>query len=96
MNEHAKNLRRTRADMLGTDDEEHYWECHAAADEIERLEGDRDHHWKISMDLSDKIERLRAALRRIANTKMEAWGDEFQEGLNCQADKAIAALETDQ
>ena len=37
MNEHAKNLRRTRADMLGTDDEAHYLECHKAADEIERL-----------------------------------------------------------
>ena len=37
-NEHAKNLRRTRADMLGTEDEAHYWECHAAAAEIERLQ----------------------------------------------------------
>lgn len=37
-NRHAKNLRRTRADMLGTDDEEHYWECHDAADEIDRLQ----------------------------------------------------------
>ena len=38
MNKHATNLRRTRADMLGTDDEDHYWECHRAAAEIERLE----------------------------------------------------------
>ena len=38
MNKYAKNLRRTRANMLGTDDEKHYWECHAAADEIERLQ----------------------------------------------------------
>lgn len=30
-------LRQCRADMLGTDDEPHYWDCHAAADEIERL-----------------------------------------------------------
>ena len=37
MNEHASNLRRTRADMLGTDDEEHYSHCHDAATEIERL-----------------------------------------------------------
>lgn len=37
-NEHATNLRRTRANMLGTDDEEHYWQCHDAAKEIERLE----------------------------------------------------------
>ena len=30
-------LRQTRADMIGTDDEQHYWDCHDAADEIERL-----------------------------------------------------------
>jgi len=38
MTDHAKNLRRTRADMLGTDDEEHYWECYAAAGHIDDLE----------------------------------------------------------
>jgi hypothetical protein len=30
-------LRQTRADMIGTDDEQHYWDCHDAAGEIERL-----------------------------------------------------------
>ena len=30
-------LRQTRADMLGTDDEPHYWDCHEAAGEIEKL-----------------------------------------------------------
>ena len=30
-------LRQTRANMLGTADEDHYWDCHAAADEIDRL-----------------------------------------------------------
>jgi hypothetical protein len=30
-------LRHTRTDMLGTADEQHYWDCHTAADEIERL-----------------------------------------------------------
>ncbi len=30
-------LRQTRADMIGTDDEQHYWDCHDAATEIERL-----------------------------------------------------------
>ena len=33
----ATRLRQTRADMLGTDDEQHYWDCHEAAAEIERL-----------------------------------------------------------
>jgi hypothetical protein len=30
-------LNQTRADMLGTDAEDHYWYCHEAAGEIERL-----------------------------------------------------------
>jgi hypothetical protein len=30
-------LRQTRADMIGTDDEQHYWDCQDAATEIERL-----------------------------------------------------------
>lgn len=30
-------LRRTRADMIGTDDEAHYWDVHDAAGEIEKL-----------------------------------------------------------
>ena len=38
MNEHAKNLRRTRADMLGTEDNDHYLECQRAAAYIEQLE----------------------------------------------------------
>ena len=67
MNEHAKNLRRTRADMLGTDDEEHYWECHAAAAEIERLEASLNNDMFERMAdeidrLEDEIERLRATL----------------------------------
>ena len=33
----ARRLRQTRADMIGTDDEQHYWDCHEAAHEIERL-----------------------------------------------------------
>jgi septal ring factor EnvC (AmiA/AmiB activator) len=38
VNEHAKNLRRTRADMLGTEDNDHYFECQRAAAYIEQLE----------------------------------------------------------
>jgi hypothetical protein len=33
----ARRLRQTRADMLGTADEDHYWDSHEAAGEIERL-----------------------------------------------------------
>lgn len=34
----AKRLRKTRADMIGTRDEQHYWDCHDAAEELEFLE----------------------------------------------------------
>jgi hypothetical protein len=37
MTDIAIRMRQTRADMIGTDDEQHYWDCHDAADEIERL-----------------------------------------------------------
>lgn len=37
MTDIATRLRQTRANMLGTDDEDHYWDCHDAADEIDRL-----------------------------------------------------------
>lgn len=33
----ATRLRQTRADMIGADDEDHYFDCHEAAAEIERL-----------------------------------------------------------
>lgn len=31
----VERLRQTRANMLGTEDEAHYWTCHEAADELE-------------------------------------------------------------
>lgn len=34
-NDLVARLRATRATMLGTDDEQHYWDCHKAADFIE-------------------------------------------------------------
>jgi len=37
MTDIATRLRQTRADMIGTDDENHYWDCHDAAAEIDRL-----------------------------------------------------------
>lgn len=36
MNDIATRLRQTRANMIGTEDEDHYWDCQDAADEIER------------------------------------------------------------
>jgi hypothetical protein len=37
MTDIVNSLRQTRANMLGTPDEQHYWDCHEAADEIELL-----------------------------------------------------------
>jgi len=37
MSDITLRLRQTRADMIGTDDEAHYWDCHDAAAEIEML-----------------------------------------------------------
>jgi hypothetical protein len=37
MDDITTRLRQTRADMIGTADEAHYWDCHDAAAEIERL-----------------------------------------------------------
>lgn len=37
MSDIVTRLRQTRADMIGTDDEAHYWDVHEAAGEIEKL-----------------------------------------------------------
>jgi hypothetical protein len=37
MSDIVTRLRQTRANMIGTDDEQHYFDCHDAAAEIERL-----------------------------------------------------------
>lgn len=42
-------LRQTRANMIGTDDEQHYWDCHDAANLIQSLRGDV-HQWRSVAD----------------------------------------------
>jgi hypothetical protein len=49
-------LRQTRADMIGTDDEQHHCDCHDAAAEIERL---RSSHATAVQRLAYEIGRLR-------------------------------------
>jgi NAD(P)-dependent dehydrogenase (short-subunit alcohol dehydrogenase family) len=68
----ARRLRQTRADMIGTDDEQHYWDCHEAAAEIERLrltdeERDAIHHVVGDVaDITGPVEdTLRGLLERL-------------------------------
>jgi hypothetical protein len=68
-------LRQTRANMIGTDDEQHYWDCYDAAAAIERLRltdeereaialaksrlGTSDGDWQADDVLAALLERLR-------------------------------------
>jgi len=53
----VRRLRQTRADMIGTDDEQHYWDCHDAAAEIERLRLTDAERQKFRTALADAIRR---------------------------------------
>ena len=71
----ATRLRQTRANMIGTDDEQHYWDCYDAAAAIERLRltdeereaialaksrlGTSDGDWQADDVLAALLERLR-------------------------------------
>jgi len=67
----STRLRQTRANMLGTADEDHYWDCHAAADEIDRLrltEKEREAiGWAIAATagVSLRAETMRGLLERM-------------------------------
>jgi hypothetical protein len=60
-------LRRTRADMIGTDDEEHYFDCHEAAHVIEELRDEITNLNELAKDryctMQTKIERLRGDIQ---------------------------------
>ena len=66
MNDIVRNLRATRADMLGTEDEKHYWECHKAAEYIEELHDEIVTLNELAKlrycDMQTKIERLEAVV----------------------------------
>jgi len=68
-NHHASNLRKTRSDMLGTSDEEHYWHCHEAAKHIE--------------DIERQLMVCQANRKAIADELTKALADEPSAGL-CQ------------
>ena len=67
----STRLRQTRANMLGGADEDHYWDCHVAADEIERLrltDAEREAiGWAIAATagVSRRAETLRGLLERL-------------------------------
>lgn len=57
----VNRLRCTRTTMLGTDDEQHFADCHKAADEIERLRAEVK-HWKSNHD--NRVEAARLLIER--------------------------------
>lgn len=59
VNDIVARLRQTRANMIGTDDEQHYWDCHDAADEIERLKKIIDDYALICQSSSLELKALR-------------------------------------
>jgi hypothetical protein len=58
-------LRQTRADMIGTDDEDHYFDCHEAAAEIERLRLTGADEMRIDPDTCREPDLLAAEVRRL-------------------------------
>ena len=62
MDDITKRLRQTRADMIGTDDERHYWDCHDAAAEIERLRQERNHWMAAARAFDDHLATMRLML----------------------------------
>jgi hypothetical protein len=63
-NELASALRSTRANMLGTDDEKHYWDCHDAADELIRLKEIIDDYAAIAAASAREIKQVRQSYAR--------------------------------
>jgi hypothetical protein len=73
MTDVVTRLRQTRADMLGTEDEQHYWDCHDAASEIERLRLTRDERAAIASVLNrlccEMTDDERRLLLRVCSTQ---------------------------
>jgi hypothetical protein len=59
-------LRQTRADMIGTDDEQHYWDCHDAAAEIDRLRLELSVQKSCTVAGRQEIDRLRSRLEKLS------------------------------
>ena len=91
MTDLVKHLRSTRANMIGTDDEQHYFDCHEAADYIEARESviaTLENRLNLLAVDRDRIERLkglcgRAAITiRFANVQQHLCGECRSIGIN--------------
>jgi len=75
----ATRLRQTRANMLGTADEDHYWDCHEAAAEIERL------RWwaRLTEEEQEAVERACCSLGGVIDNSAECeeWDAEARQTL---------------
>ncbi len=92
MNEHADNLSRTRADRLGTDDEEHYGHCHDAAADIERLSAEvetKELARKAALKTIDSLTARKATLS-AENTALKKVADAAREVMDIENDKGEA------
>lgn len=71
-------LRQTRANMIGTDDEEHYWDCHVAATMIEKLREQADKlvalAEKLQTSMKKRVDALEARLKQMQKEALEAPG----------------------
>ena len=72
MTDIIERLRQTRADMLGTEDEQHYSDCHEAADTIEAL---RAENARLRKELRDADEMLLGQARTIRDYQDAAMGE---------------------
>jgi len=75
----ATRLRQTRANMLGTADEDHYWDCHEGAGEIERL------RWwaRLTDEEQEAVERACCSLGGVIDNSAECeeWDAEARQTL---------------
>jgi hypothetical protein len=79
MTDIATRLRQTRADMIGTDDEQHYWDCHDAAVEIDRLRLELSVQKACTVAGREEIARLRAKTLFPKERRTLAWAATYVE-----------------
>lgn len=89
MNDIVRNLRATRADMLGTEDEEHYWDCHKAAEYIEQLQAVVD-----TLKILELDHEISCSIIMLADKATNRWWPDCDCNIG-KLHEALAALEGD-